>query len=253
VKREELEKVAELIHDRKTVFIWGMGLTQHAHGTDNITALVNLALLTGNIGKPGCGLSPLRGQNNVQGAGDMGALPNLLPGHMTVEDEAARIHVGSLWNAVLSSRGGFSAPEMIHEIASGKIRALYVIGENPAVSEPQSTFVTWMLQRLDLLIVQDIFPTETTKYAHIVLPAAKKRYLYQRRPPDSVHGRRAQTSRGSQIGLANSSGHGKCHGSKLAIYVDRRHLGRNSESSTGIQRGEPQTLERLCRDLLALL
>ncbi len=89
VQRDELEKVAELIHDKKTIFIWGMGLTQHAHGTDNITALVNLALLTGNIGKPGCGLSPLRGQNNVQGAGDMGALPNLLAGHMEIDDEAA--------------------------------------------------------------------------------------------------------------------------------------------------------------------
>jgi formate dehydrogenase alpha subunit len=172
VERYELEKAAELIHDRKTIFIWGMGLTQHAHGTDNVTALVNLALLTGNIGKPGCGLSPLRGQNNVQGAGDMGALPNLLPGHMSLEDEAARIHVGSIWDAVVPTKEGLSAPEMIHQVASGKIRALYVIGENPAVSEPQSNFVAWMLQRLDLLIVQDIFPIETLKYADIVLPAA---------------------------------------------------------------------------------
>jgi predicted molibdopterin-dependent oxidoreductase YjgC len=149
-----------------------MGLTQHAHGTDNITALVNLALLTGNIGKPGCGLSPLRGQNNVQGAGDMGALPNLLAGHMEVDDEAARVHVGAIWGADVPSKPGLAAPEMIHDIASGKIRALYVIGENPAVSEPQSNFVTWMLQKLDLLIVQDIFPNETSRYAHIVLPAA---------------------------------------------------------------------------------
>ena len=172
VKREELEKVAELIHNKKTIFIWGMGLTQHAHGTDNVTALVNLALLTGNIGKPGCGLSPLRGQNNVQGAGDMGALPNLLPGHMEVDDEAARVHVGAIWGAEVPYSRGLAAPEMIHDIASRKIRALYVIGENPAVSEPQSNFVTWMLQKLDLLIVQDIFPNETSKYAHIVLPAA---------------------------------------------------------------------------------
>jgi formate dehydrogenase alpha subunit len=172
VRREDLEKSAELIHGKKTVFIWGMGLTQHAHGTDNVTALVNLALLTGNIGKPGCGLSPLRGQNNVQGVGDMGALPNLLPGHMQVDDEAARIHMSAIWDAVVPAREGFTAPEMIHNIASGKIRALYVIGENPAVSEPQSNFVTWMLQRLDLLIVQDIFPIETTKYAHIIMPAA---------------------------------------------------------------------------------
>ncbi len=172
VTREQLEKAAELIHDRKTIFIWGMGLTQHAHGTDNITALVNLALLTGNIGKPGCGLSPLRGQNNVQGAGDMGALPNLLAGHMEVDDEAARVHVSAIWGADVPCQPGLAAPEMIHDIASRKIRALYVIGENPAVSEPQSNFVTWMLQKLDLLIVQDIFANETSKYAHIVLPAA---------------------------------------------------------------------------------
>ena len=172
VKPEELEKAAELLRDKKTIFIWGMGLTQHAHGTDNVTALVNLALLTGNIGKPGCGLSPLRGQNNVQGACDMGALPNLLPGHMEISDEAACVHVGAIWGADVPSKPGLAAPEMIHDIASGKIRALYVIGENPAVSEPQSNFVTWMLQKLDLLIVQDIFPSETARYAHIVLPAA---------------------------------------------------------------------------------
>jgi predicted molibdopterin-dependent oxidoreductase YjgC len=172
VKRADLEKAAELIHDKKTIFIWGMGLTQHAHGTDNITALVNLALLTGNIGKPGCGLSPLRGQNNVQGACDMGALPNLLAGHMEVGDEAARVHVGALWGTEVPAKPGLAAPEMIHDIASNKIRALYVIGENPVVAEPQSNFVTWMLQKLDLLIVQDIFPNETTRYAHIVLPAA---------------------------------------------------------------------------------
>jgi formate dehydrogenase alpha subunit len=172
VTRQELKKIAELIHNKRTIFIWGMGLTQHAHGTDNVSALVNLALLTGNIGKPGCGLSPLRGQNNVQGAGDMGALPNMLAGHMEVADEAARIHVGAVWQAEIPSNRGLAAPEMIHDIASRKIRALYVIGENPVISEPQSNFVAWMLQKLDLLIVQDIFPSETTKYAHIVLPAA---------------------------------------------------------------------------------
>jgi formate dehydrogenase major subunit len=91
---------------------------------------------------------------------------------MPLEDEAARIHVGSIWDANVPTKAGLSAPEMIHQVASGKIRALYVIGENPAVSEPQSNFVAWMLQRLELLIVQDIFPIETLKYADIVLPAA---------------------------------------------------------------------------------
>ena len=166
-----LEKTAELICGKKTIFIWGMGLTQHAHGTDNVHSLVNLALLTGNLGKPGCGVAPLRGQNNVQGACDLGALPNMLPGHIPVDEEASRMHVEGIWGCKLSSQSGLAAPEMFHEIASGKIRALYVVGENPAVSEPQSTFVAWMLQRLDLLIVQDIFPTETSRYADILLPA----------------------------------------------------------------------------------
>ena len=172
VKLADLNKAAELIHGRKTIFIWGMGLTQHAHGTENVSALIDLALLTGNIGKAGCGVAPLRGQNNVQGACDLGALPNLLPGHMPVEDEAARLHLGAIWDGEISAEPGLAAPEMIHEIASGKIRALYIVGENPVMSEPQSTFVAWMMQRLELLIVQDIFLTETAKHAHIVLPAA---------------------------------------------------------------------------------
>ncbi|MGB6281698.1 MAG: formate dehydrogenase subunit alpha [Syntrophobacteria bacterium] len=172
VKRADLNKAAELIRGRKTIFIWGMGLTQHAHGTDNVSALIDLALLTGNIGKAGCGVAPLRGQNNVQGACDLGALPNLLPGHMSVDDEAARLHLGAIWDREISANPGLAAPEMIHEIASGKIRALYVVGENPVMSEPQSSFVSWMMQRLELLIVQDIFLTKTAKHAHIVLPAA---------------------------------------------------------------------------------
>ena len=171
VLRQDLEEISALMHGRKTVFIWGMGLTQHAYGTDNVTALVNLALLTGNVGKPGCGVSPLRGQNNVQGAGDMGALPNVLPGQMHLGDEASRVHIGGIWDSILPEKPGLSAPEMIHAVAEGKIRALYVIGENPGMSEPQSTFVAWMLQRLDLLIVQDIFPTNTAHCADIVLPA----------------------------------------------------------------------------------
>lgn len=169
---EQLEKAAELIHGKNTIFIWGMGLTQHAHGTDSVSALVNLALLTGNVGKPGCGLSPLRGQNNVQGAGDMGALPHHLPGHMLVEDEASRLHTGAIWDSVLSSSPGLSASEMINEIASGKIRALYVAGANPAISEPHASFVDWMLQKLDFLVVHDAFMTKTARRAHILFPAA---------------------------------------------------------------------------------
>lgn len=172
VPREALERAADFLYGKKTIFIWGMGLTQHAHGSANVSALVNLALFTGNVGKPGCGVSPLRGQNNVQGACDMGALPHLLPGQMPVDDEAVRLHLASIWGEPVPATPGLSLSEMIHEVASGRIRALYVVGENPAMSEPQSNFVSWMLQRVELLIVQDVFFTQTVRHAHVVFPAA---------------------------------------------------------------------------------
>ena len=230
VAPQDLEKAAELIHAKKTIFIWGMGLAQHAHGTDNVSALVNLVLLTGNIGKPGCGVSPLRGQNNVQGACDMGALPNLLPGHMTVDDEAARLHTGAIWDAVVPTEPGLAAPEMIHEVATGKIKALYIIGENPVMSEPQSTFVSWMMQRLELLIVQDIFPTETSQHAHIFLPAAvvgEKEGTFTnaaRRIQHTASGLKApgEVKADWQIlqEMANSMGHRWNYGSTEAIWQE---------------------------------
>lgn len=173
VEWDKLRKIAHLIgKGNRTIFIWGMGLTQHAHGTKNVMALTNLALMTGNIGKPGAGVVPLRGQNNVQGAVDMGASPTMLPGYYPLSDDAARLHFEGVWNSKIPTHPGLSATEMIHKIAEGKIKALYIIGENPILSEPQSDFVKWMLQNLHLLVVQDIFMTETAKLAHIVLPAA---------------------------------------------------------------------------------
>ena len=173
VKWEDLRKIAHLISGgRRTIFIWGMGITQHPHGTKNVMAIADLALMTGNIGKPGAGVAPLRGQNNVQGVCDMGASPTTLPGYYSMLDEAARLHFEGAWKAKIPTETGLSAPEMIHKIAEGKIKALYIIGENPLLSEPQSDFVKWMLERLELLVVQDIFMTETAKLAHVVLPAA---------------------------------------------------------------------------------
>ncbi|KUK55434.1 MAG: Formate dehydrogenase, alpha subunit, archaeal-type [Atribacteria bacterium 34_128] len=170
---EDLEKIAYLIsREKRTIFVWGMGLTQHPHGTKNVMAIANLALMTGNIGKPGAGVTPLRGQNNVQGAVDMGASPTMLPGYYPIPDEVTRLHFEGVWETKIPSKPGLSAPEMIHVIAEGKIKALYVIGENPLLSEPQSDFVKWMFQSLELLVVQDIFITETAKLAHVVLPAA---------------------------------------------------------------------------------
>ncbi len=172
VKWSDLEKAAELIGGHRTIFIWGMGLTQHSHGTQNVMALTSIALMTGNIGKDGCGVAPLRGQNNVQGATDMGAQPNVLTGYNPLNDPGVITHFEGIWNEKIPTKPGLSSTEMIHAILDGKIRALYIVGENPALSEPQSNFVNWMLKRLDLLIVEDIFMTETAKLAHVIFPAA---------------------------------------------------------------------------------
>ncbi len=172
ISYDKLEQVAELITHNKTMFVWGMGLTQNAHGTDAVLSISNLALLTGNIGKVGTGVVPLRGQNNVQGAVDMGCAPFTLPGSYDLSDKGALSHFEGFWSVKLSETTGLSATEMIHHILDGKIKALYIIGENPVLSEPQSGFVRWMLQSLDLLIVQDIFLTETVKFAQVVFPAA---------------------------------------------------------------------------------
>ncbi|MCD6171794.1 MAG: formate dehydrogenase subunit alpha [Thermoplasmata archaeon] len=172
IKWKDLEKAAELIGGKRTIFIWGMGLTQHSHGTQNVMALTSIALMTGNIGKEGCGVAPLRGQNNVQGAVDMGAQPDALTGHNPLNDPGVITHFEGIWNEKIPAEKGLSATEMIHAILDEKIKALYVVGENPALGEPQSSFVNWMLKRLDFLIVEDIFMTETAKLAHVVLPAA---------------------------------------------------------------------------------
>jgi len=160
---------------RRTIFIWGMGLTQYFHGTINVAALVNLALLTGNIGKPGSGLLPLRGQNNIQGVSDMGVSPYSLPGGYMLSDELARRKFEEAWGTKLPKEAGIPRSEILQEIMNGKIKALYVIGSNPALSDPQDSrkcFAKIAIQKLDLLIVQDIFMTETAKLAHVIFPAA---------------------------------------------------------------------------------
>lgn len=172
IPEAKLQSIAEHISHNRTMFAWGMGLTQHANGTDAVLSIGNLALLTGNLGKEGTGVVPLRGQNNVQGAVDMGCAPFTLPGAYEIEDIGALTHFEGHWDSSLSNKPGYSATEMIHRILDGKIKALYIIGENPALSEPQSAFVRWMLRNLELLIVQDIFLTETAKFADLIFPAA---------------------------------------------------------------------------------
>jgi formate dehydrogenase alpha subunit len=157
---------------KPAAIIWGMGITQHTHGTDNVTALANLAMLTGNVGKLSSGVYPLRGQNNVQGACDMGALPNEYPGYQSVNEPAFRRKFENAWGSTLSLSPGLRLTEIWSAALEKKIHALYLIGENPLLSDPDITHVREALQNLDFLVVQDIFLTETARMADVVLPAA---------------------------------------------------------------------------------
>lgn len=151
---------------------WTLGITEHHNAVDNVLALINLALLTGHVGRYGSGLNPLRGQNNVQGGGDMGAIPNKLPGFQDIEtDEAARRRFEAAWNCRISPKRGRHLSEMFEAIEQGEMTALYIIGENPAQSEADAERAVRLLARLDHLIVQDLFLTKTAELAHVVLPS----------------------------------------------------------------------------------
>ncbi len=156
---------------KPAAILYTMGITQHTHGTDNVMALANLAMLTGNIGKPSSGVNPLRGQNNVQGACDMGALPNVYTGYQNVADPNAKQKFEAAWGAKLSDKVGLAVTEMMNAAHAGKIKALYIVGENPPMSEADTTHTLEALRKLDFLVVQDIFQTETTREADVVLPA----------------------------------------------------------------------------------
>ncbi|MFG3589726.1 molybdopterin oxidoreductase family protein [Streptomyces sp. NPDC047990] len=150
---------------------WTLGITEHHNGTDNVRALINLSLLTGHVGRPGSGLQPLRGQNNVQGGGDMGAIPNRLPGFQDILDPDARAKFDSAWNTVIEPHHGLNLTEMFEAMEEGTLRAVYCIGENPAQSEADSEQAVRRLGALDFLVVQDIFLTRTAELADVVLPA----------------------------------------------------------------------------------
>jgi formate dehydrogenase alpha subunit len=152
--------------------LYGMGITQHAHGTDNVSAIANLAMLTGNIGKPASGVNPLRGQNNVQGACDMGALPNVYCGYQAVTTPAIKEKFEAAWDSSLPPTAGLTLTEIFDAVHQGKIKALYLVGENPMLSEPDANHVREALSRLDFFIAQDIFLSESAELAHVVLPGA---------------------------------------------------------------------------------
>jgi formate dehydrogenase alpha subunit len=158
--------------EKPAAIIYCMGITQHVHGTDNVLATSNLAMLTGNIGKPSSGVNPLRGQSNVQGACDMGCLPNVYPGYQAVTVPENKTKFESAWGRKLSDSPGLTHTEIFDAVHSGKIKALYLVGENPVLSEANASHATEAMEKADFLVVQDIFLTETAQLADVVLPAA---------------------------------------------------------------------------------
>ncbi len=155
----------------RAMICWTLGITEHHNAVDNVVSLINLALLTGHVGRYGCGCNPLRGQNNVQGGGDMGALPNKLPGFQDVETLEHRAKYEAAWGRDIIPTDGWHLTEMIHAMSTKELTALYVIGENPAQSDADVEHVTHVLENLDHLVVQEIFLTKTAQLAHVVLPA----------------------------------------------------------------------------------
>ncbi|NOD35256.1 MULTISPECIES: formate dehydrogenase subunit alpha [unclassified Ruegeria] len=194
IEPDQLRRVARTFAQAKAGLIfWGMGVSQHIHGTDNSRCLISLALMTGNVGKPGAGLHPLRGQNNVQGASDAGLIPMFLPDYKTVTDDNIRAQFTEVWGSDdFSNEKGLTVTEIIDQIYARNIKGMYILGENPAMSDPDVNHARDALAKLDLMIVQDIFLTETANYADIILPASA---LYEKNGTVSNTNRQVQRVR----------------------------------------------------------
>ena len=173
IDADTLREVARVYAKAESsIIFWGMGVSQHVHGTDNARCLITLALITGQIGRPGTGLHPLRGQNNVQGASDAGLIPMVYPDYQSVENASIAARMEDFWNTELDKKRGLTVVEILNAIHANQIKAMYIEGENPAMSDPDQTHARQALASLEHLVVQDIFLTETAWHADVVLPAS---------------------------------------------------------------------------------
>ncbi|GAB2582697.1 formate dehydrogenase subunit alpha [Nitrincola alkalisediminis] len=173
VEADEIRTVARLYANAdKAMIFWGMGISQHTHGTDNARCLISLALACGQTGRPGTGLHPLRGQNNVQGASDAGLIPMVFPDYQPVTEAQVQSAFEELWGTPLSDKPGLTVVEIMHAIDKGTVRGMYILGENPAMSDPDLNHARSALAKLEHLVVQDLFVTETAQFADVILPAA---------------------------------------------------------------------------------
>ena len=173
IPAETIREVARVYaRARGSMIFWGMGVSQHIHGTDNARCLIALALLCGHIGRPGTGIHPLRGQNNVQGASDVGLIPMVYPDYQPVGDSTVRARFEQLWGTTLDPNPGLTVVEIMHAVHAGKLKGMYIMGENPAMSDPNLNHAREALAKLEHLVVQDIFLTETAGFADVILPAS---------------------------------------------------------------------------------
>jgi predicted molibdopterin-dependent oxidoreductase YjgC len=171
VEIEQLEQVAEMLAKNKPgAVLWAMGITQHTMGTQNVMTLANLQMLLGNMGVPGGGTNPLRGQNNVQGACDLGGLPNVYPGYQAVTNPEIQKKFEQAWGAEMNPTNGLTITEIMPGILEGKVKALYIAAENPIMSDPDSNHIRHCLDELEFMVLQEIFPTETSEFADVLLP-----------------------------------------------------------------------------------
>jgi len=173
IPAETIRTVARLFAKAKgAMILWGMGISQHVHGTDNARCLIALTMLTGQVGRPGTGLHPLRGQNNVQGASDAGLIPMMFPDYRRVDNGSAHDKFEALWGTTLDPKPGLTVVEIMDAVHRGEIRGMYIMGENPAMSDPDVQHARQALSELEMLVVQDIFLTETAYLADVILPAS---------------------------------------------------------------------------------
>ncbi|MEE8434068.1 MAG: formate dehydrogenase subunit alpha [bacterium] len=173
VPAELIVEAARMYGSAKAALVfWGMGISQHTNGTNNARCLIALAMITGNVGRPGTGLHPLRGQNNVQGASDAGLIPMVYPDYQAVDDPEIQAKFEALWGVKLSSKKGLTVTEIMDQALEGNIKGMYIMGENPFLSDPNTNKIRKALAALDFLVVQDIFLTETAEFADVILPAS---------------------------------------------------------------------------------
>ena len=219
------------------IIFWGMGVSQHTHGTDNARCLIALSLICGQVGRPGTGLHPLRGQNNVQGASDAGLIPMFFPDYKSVEDAEIRAKYEAAWGVTLDPKRGKTVVEIMDAVHHDEIKGMYIMGENPAMSDPDLNHARGALAHLEHLVVQDIFVTETCSYADVILPASRVaregRHRHQHQPPgaDGPHGA-AAAGRGA-AGPLDHPGPRAAHRLQLELPARQRSVHRDGEPDAG--------------------